>query len=46
MKRRFFAKLSSVKFSANQVELRVALLSLYSTPPTQASIFEPLFDYL
>ena len=40
-----------VKFSASQVELRLALLPLYSHPPpphppTWASIFEPLLDYL
>ena len=30
----FIAKLSSVKFSASQVELKLALLSLNSHPPT------------
>ena len=39
-----FAKLSSVKFSASQVELKLALLSLNSHP-TRVSIFEPLLDY-
>ena len=48
------AKLSSVKFTTSQIELRLALLSLYSHPahptlpthPTRASIFEPLLDHL
>ena len=39
-----------VKFSASQVELRLALLSLNSPPtpphPTRTSIFEPLLGYL
>ena len=39
-----FAKLSSVKVSTSQIELTLALLSLYSQP-IWASIFEPLLDY-
>ena len=48
----YIAKLSSVKFRASQVELRLALLSLNSQPthppthPTRTSIFEPLLGYL
>ena len=38
------------QFSASQVELRLAILSLSVHPPThqptRASIFEPLLDYL
>ena len=34
------------QFSASQVELRLAILSLSVHPPTRTSIFEPLLDYL
>ena len=39
----FIAKLSSVKFSASQVELRLALLSLTNGP--QKPIQKPKFKY-